>query len=102
MARLVDKLAPGSYIALSHNITDHFVPERVDTTAAAYGRASDHDVYPRPIAEVERFFDGLEIVPPYAGAPARLDYITLWGADDPVEADDDPGRTFVAAVARKP
>jgi hypothetical protein len=59
-------------------------------------------VHYRSRAEVERFFAGLEIVPPYPGGPAEVAHVGLWGAEDPAEADDDVGRMFYAAVARKP
>jgi hypothetical protein len=31
----------------------------------------------------------MSIVPPYAGAPAEVDFVGLWGADDPELAGDD-------------
>jgi hypothetical protein len=56
----------------------------------------------RTTAEMERFFEGLEIVPPYEGAVAALTHAGLWGAEDPDEANDDGSRWFYAAVGRKP
>jgi len=54
------------------------------------------------MAQAERFFDGLEIVPPYEGAAPTLTYIGLWGAEDPAAADDDGSRWFYVGVGRKP
>ena len=36
----------------------------------------------RSRAEVARFFDGLELVPPYQGAEPATCYSGLWGAED--------------------
>jgi hypothetical protein len=56
----------------------------------------------RTRAEVERFFEGLEIVPPYEGSPATVCHVGQWGAEDPEAADDDGSRWFWAGVGRKP
>ncbi len=61
-----------------------------------------YEGFPRTRAEVERFFVGLDIVPPYDGAKPEVAYIGLWGAEDPDLADDDGSRLAYAAVARKP
>ena len=53
-------------------------------------------------SEIERFFEGMEIVPPYEGAGQVVAHVGLWGAEDPESADDDASRWFYAAVARKP
>jgi hypothetical protein len=52
--------------------------------------------------QMERFFDGLEIVPPFEQATPAVTYTGLWGAEDPEAATDDGSRWFYAAVARKP
>ncbi len=52
--------------------------------------------------QVARFFDGLEVVPPYAGAAPALTYSGLWGAEDVQLADSDGSRWLYCAVARKP
>ena len=54
---------------------------------------------PRTRAEVERFFTGLEIVPPYAGAGPVLTSTGLWDCEDPEIAESDGSRAFYAAVA---
>ena len=59
-------------------------------------------MYFRDRAGVERFFDGLEIVPPYPGAKAAVTYAGLWGAEDPDLADSDGSRWLYCGVARKP
>lgn len=101
VARYIRALAPGSYLALSHVTADN-VPERgVRTGQSVYAKATQN-IYLRPRAEVERFFTGLELVPPWPGAAPRLVYMGEWGADDPGLADSDGSRWGYAGVARRP
>jgi hypothetical protein len=101
VARYAQALAPGSYLALSHVTADN-VPQRgVQTGLAVYEKATEN-IYLRPKAEVERFFAGLELVPPWPGEGARLVYMGEWGAEDPGLADSDGSRWGYAGVARRP
>jgi S-adenosyl methyltransferase len=63
LARFSDVMAPGSALALSH-ITD----ENIDEEAARAGRAvyqsSSAPIVPRSRAQIEGFFDGLDLLPP--------------------------------------
>jgi S-adenosyl methyltransferase len=99
--RYVAALAPGSYLALSHATMDKLPPRMVQAGLELYERAAER-LYPRQRAGVERFFDGLEIVPPYEGAEAAVGYVGLWGADDPAAADSDGSRVLYCGVARRP
>ncbi|NVI88459.1 SAM-dependent methyltransferase [Actinomadura sp. BRA 177] len=99
--RYVGGLVPGSYVALSAITSDRQVSEELGEVTAVYARSSSGGGYPRPRAEIERLLTGLEIVPPYEGAPAELCYIGEWGAEDPVAADSDGSRLGYAAVAKK-
>jgi hypothetical protein len=101
VARYVSQLAPGSYLSLSHLTGDHKSPQAVAGFQAVFETATEH-LYPRPKAEVERFFDGLELVPPYPGAEPGLSYAGVWGAEDPVAADTDGSRWLYCGVARRP
>jgi O-methyltransferase involved in polyketide biosynthesis len=100
--RCVAKLAPGSYLSLSH-LTDDHKPERA---VGAFCKAFEHateQLHFRSMAEIERLFDGLELVPPTAGDKAgRLCYAGDWGAEDPVLADSDGSRWLVCGVAKVP
>ncbi|TDC65842.1 hypothetical protein E1200_17695 [Actinomadura sp. GC306] len=96
MARLV----PGSYLALSSITSDRQVDKAVGTVREVYSR-STAGARPRSLREIERFFTGLEIVPPYEGAAASLTYVGLWGAEDPEAADSDGSRWGYCAVAEK-
>ena len=98
----VEALAPGSYLALSAPTGDHKVSWRVDQTVDVFATSTIAVNVPRTRSEIERFFDGMEIVPPYDGAGQVVAHVGLWGAEDPELADDDASRWFYAAVARKP
>jgi hypothetical protein len=98
LARYVDAVAPGSYLALSA-VTSDRQEERWNEVLRAN---PDYQGYPRTRAQVEKFFEGLEFIPPYRGADPTVTYVGLWGAEDPEVADDDGSRLAYAAVARKP
>ncbi|MGP4026365.1 SAM-dependent methyltransferase [Actinomadura sp. 3N407] len=98
--RYMDRLAPGSYLALSSLTSDRQVDQAVGNLREVYSRASAN-AHPRTRSEIERFFTGLEIVPPYDGAEADLTYVGVWGAEDPDAADSDGSRWGYCAVARK-
>jgi hypothetical protein len=100
VARYVGAIAPGSYLALSHSTADRLPLRIVQGWAEAYERATQR-VHPRSRAEVARFFEGLDVVPPWPGAQSALTYPGLWGAEDPVAADSDGSRAFYCAVARR-
>ena len=57
---------------------------------------------PRTRAEIDRFFTGLQIVPPYTGAEPALTSAGLWDCEDPEAAESDGSQSFFVAVARKP
>lgn len=93
-ATLVDALAPGSYLAITH-LTGDFDPEGVAATEAVY-RERGLYCQPRTKDEITRFFDGLELLEP------GVVPIHRWRAPiDPPKSMDAkvPG---YAAVARKP
>jgi S-adenosyl methyltransferase len=99
--RYMDALAPGSYLVLSHGTSDKIPPQTVNAIYEVYARASEM-VYMRERAEVERFFEGLELVQPYGGAGSVLTYVGEWGAEDPALADSDGSRLSYCGVARRP
>jgi S-adenosyl methyltransferase len=99
--RYISAVAPGSYLALSHATPDRLPPLLVQQAVEVYARAA-HPVYPRSRAEVARFFDGLDFVPPWRGAAAALTYPGLWGAEDLEAADSDGSRALYCGVARRP
>jgi SAM-dependent methyltransferase len=81
-ARLVaafrDALPPGSYLALSHTTND-IQPERAARAAAVYGeRRAAALMVPRPLHQVEAFFDGFDVVEP------GVVQLPAWHPDGPV------------------
>ncbi|MFI5953665.1 SAM-dependent methyltransferase [Cryptosporangium sp. NPDC051539] len=91
----------GSCVAISAPTGDKQSEELVERVRSSIGRTTNGAVS-RSRAEFTRFFDGLEIMPPYAGADPVVVHVGQWGAEDPVLADDAGSRWFYAAVARKP
>jgi hypothetical protein len=101
VARYVDALAPGSYLALSHLTDDYTPPVTAERFRAVFDSATER-LYFRSRAGIARFFGGLELVPPYDGAEPDICYTGIWGAEDPVLADSDGARWLYCGVARKP
>jgi hypothetical protein len=99
VARYLRELAPGSYLALSHATSDHMPPRSVELGRNAYSRASEQ-FYMRTKDEIGRFFDGLELVPPYDGAQPQLVHLGVWGCEDPEAADSDGSRWGFCGVGR--
>jgi hypothetical protein len=92
VSALVDALPSGSYVAITHPTAD-FEPDAMRTAAAAAGQAGI-TLVPRSESEVQRFFDGLELVEP------GVVPVVTWRPDDPV--DDPNAAWYWAGVARKP
>lgn len=99
--RYLDAVPSGSYLVLSVPTADHQAERVVDGIREVYARTPTQGKT-HSLAETQRFFDGLEIVPPYPGAERAVTYVGLWGAEDPVAADDEGNRWLYAAVGRKP
>ena len=55
----------------------------------------------RDRASVREFFTGLQVLPPYEGAPADVTYLGLWGCEDPALADSDGSRWGYCGVAQR-
>ena len=102
VARYMDALAPGSYLALSAPTADRMVAQKVSRILDVYATSTIPLNTPRAKAQVGRYFTGLEIVPPYDGAGPVLTSAGLWDCEDPETAESDGSRSFYVAVARKP
>lgn len=100
VARYVSALAPGSYLALSHGTFQGLPPGLVRTSQDVYAKATQN-MHLRSRPEIERFFAGLQIVPPYQGADRAVAHVGLWGAEEPELADSDGSRWWLGAVARR-
>jgi S-adenosyl methyltransferase len=101
VARYTAAMAPGSYLALSHGTYDKIPPSQIQAGVDTFAKTTRH-VHLRSKAEVERFFEGLELVPPYEGAGRVLTYAGLWGAVDIEAADSEGSRGLYVGVARRP
>ena len=94
---LVDALAPGSYLVLSHSTPDDVADDVTEAMKDVYSNASAQ-VAPRKFEDVARFFDGLELIEP------GLVNVTLWrpapGSRQPSRPE---GRSLIyGGMARKP
>jgi hypothetical protein len=89
---LIEALAPGSYLVLSHGTFD-FHPQLAGRISGAYNQGGI-TLRPRTRAEVEPFFDGLELVEP------GLVTAPLWHKDTPTPEQENGG--LYAGVARIP
>jgi hypothetical protein len=102
VARYMAAVAPGSFLALSHGTYEKMPPNMVRAGMGHYENATER-LYVRSKAEIARFFDGLELVPPpYEGAEPALTYVGLWGAEDVEAADSEGSRALLCGVARRP
>jgi hypothetical protein len=101
VARYVREMRSGSYLSLSHLTDDAKPPLAVDAFRRVFDQATEQ-MHFRSGERIGRFFDGLEVVPPYDGAPPSLTYSGLWGAEDVRLADSDGSRWLYCAVAKKP
>ncbi len=101
VARCMAATVPGSYLALSHGTYDKMPPSQIQAGRELYRMATEH-TYLRSKPEVERFFDGLELVAPYPGADPVITYVGLWGAEDIEAADTEGSRAIYCGVARRP
>jgi len=102
MRQYLDALAPGSYLALSHLTSDHKPPRAVREFRRVFARATEQ-MHFRSRPEVERLFDGLQLVSPRdPGGPGRLCYVGDWEAEDAGLADSDGSRWLYCGVARRP
>jgi S-adenosyl methyltransferase len=101
VAQYMSALPAGSYLALSHATFDKLPPRAVQTIDEIYQHASSR-IWLRSRKDIERFFEGLEMVAPYGGASPGLTFVGSWGAEDPEQADSDGSRVLCCAVARRP
>jgi hypothetical protein len=91
---MMDHVAPGSYLALSHVVSDD-PATRQQVIEFAAERPGDQTVWIRDRAEVEGFFEGLEIVEP------GLVHVADWRPDDSEDVQT-PAMFEYGGVARKP
>nr|WP_221375096.1 SAM-dependent methyltransferase [Actinoplanes polyasparticus] len=65
LARIIDALPPGSYLALSHVTFDPLTPEHVERLTKLAEPGAGHGPFrPRTHAQITALLDGLELLPP--------------------------------------
>ncbi|HEX5119012.1 MAG TPA: SAM-dependent methyltransferase [Pseudonocardiaceae bacterium] len=88
-----DAVAPGSYLALSHATS--YSRQDVESVRAAYSQTAN-PVTARTKPQIERFFDGYELLEP------GLVFTQQWRPDHPSDVGDDPENSgLYAGVGRK-
>lgn len=106
--RYLARCASGSYLALSHFQTAGQNPpvdgppaDRVEALRGVMEAAGEPLIF-RTSEEIERYFEGLELVQPYEGSEHNdLVWVNRWGAKDPARAYQS-GSWLLAGVGRKP
>jgi S-adenosyl methyltransferase len=63
VARLMDAVPPGSHLVISHPASD-INTGQVAASMREYNERAPEQATPRARAEVERFFAGLDLLPP--------------------------------------
>jgi trans-aconitate methyltransferase len=96
--RLMAAMPPGSYLAVSHAAVEHLHEGAAQELSKVYAPTGNRGVTQRPLPEVRRFFDGLELAEP------GVTGIAAWRPGIPAgqPAESDPGRPlFYGGVATK-
>lgn len=96
LSRYRDRIAPGSYLALSH-VTADAEPTGLTEAVQAY-RSTQSQAYPRNREEILRLFTGFDLVDP------GLVGCALWRPEGPGDMSDNPEINTLpyAGVGRKP
>jgi len=93
IAEYRDHMAPGSYLVITHGTMEEDPAGERDKAAVVYRQASSQ-LHVRPLADVRRFFDGLELVEP------GLVWITEW-RPEPGTAPTGRAHSMRGGVGRK-
>ncbi|HTU72523.1 MAG TPA: SAM-dependent methyltransferase [Trebonia sp.] len=99
VSRYVQAVPPGSFLSLTHLTDDSKPPAAAEGFRAVFDHATER-MHFRSKVQVEEFFTGLELVPPYKGAPAQVTFAGLWGAEDPELADSEGSRWMYSGVGK--
>lgn len=95
VAHVRDRLAPGSYLVITHACDEG--PTHLVKRSEALSRETSTPWTTRSMPQIAQFFDGFDLVDP------GLVYLPLWRPDDPAEVPDNPDQTACyAGVARRP
>lgn len=97
VATLMDAVAPGSYLGISH-VTNDIQPRKTEAGAQAISKRMTTPLTPRSADEVLRYLDGLKLIEP------GLTNIVDWHPDGEslAEAPDGSRPPYYGALACKP
>jgi O-methyltransferase involved in polyketide biosynthesis len=93
IAEYRDRIAPGSYLAITHGTMEEDPAGERDKATGVYRQASSQ-LHVRPLADVRRFFDGFELIEP------GLVWITEW-RPEPGTAPTGRAQSMRGGVGRK-
>jgi hypothetical protein len=98
LRRYVAAVPPGSYLVLTH-LSDELAPERLRQVSESF-RQRGMTLIPRSKAEIERFFDGLDLIEP------GVELVNRWRPDPDATRLSDPAYdaevSIYGGIARKP
>jgi hypothetical protein len=92
VARLMAAMPPGSYLVISHALSEDLTGNQLEGLNAVYAKTKSGGVNQRSLPDIARFFEGLELVEP------GLVEITSWR---PEMASEPPRALFYGGVGRK-
>jgi SAM-dependent methyltransferase len=97
IAEYRDRIAPGSYLAISHGTTGTPENDPEDTVGGVTSvyRDASAQLHVRSLADIQRFFDGFDLIDP------GVSWTTEWRPDPDVSAASQL-RSLLAGVGRKP
>jgi hypothetical protein len=99
VSRYVQAVPAGSFLSLTHLTNDSKPPAAAEGFRAVFDHATER-MHFRSKPQVEGFFAGLEMVPPYKGAEPVVNFAGLWGAEDPELADSEGSRWMYGGVGK--
>lgn len=102
VGRYLAAVPSGSCLAVTHSAMASQIPDSARDLQSRIYALTKSPHTDRSRTEIERFFDGLELVSPYPGVKPGLAFIGMWGAEDPAAADSEGSRLGYAGVGRKP
>ena len=97
VAALASKLAPGSFVVISH-LTGDFAPGQVAVGVTAYNSLVPTALIPRSHTQVSALFGGLSLVPP--GVVPLTEWRPNLGGPSPQHADMYAGAAYIAGRRR--
>ncbi|GGK73696.1 hypothetical protein Sme01_32940 [Sphaerisporangium melleum] len=97
VARFREVMVPGSHLVVTHGYTGEIGSRTDQQVRAVYTKTATGSVKPRDHAEIARYFDGMELLPP------GLVPVSAWRPESELDAEIDLSKpTIIGGVARLP